>query len=407
MKRCLVCGQNECEPLIDFGPQPVCHHFYDPAHAEVNYPMALGQCRQCGVVQATPPVPPEGLVPYFDWISYNEPEAHLDDMVATLSKLPGITAESVIGGLSYKEASTLRRFRDRGFMKTWRLDPKADLEIENTRGGIESIQQRLSVKTTKRLRQTHEPADILIVRHMLEHTHDTPEFLRALRNLVKPDGYIVFEVPDCARGFDLLDYTTLWEDHTLYFVEPTLVGALEEHGLGVARFERYVAPYENCLVAIARAGSDAPVEKSRRYALPVERERALNFARGLTERSQAWRTFLNEKRQQGKIALLGAGHLAAVFINLLGLADLIDVVIDDHPQKRGRRMPGSKLEIVGSEALYGEKIALCLTSLGAESEKRVVRKHQAFVDAGGSFASVFPIERGQLVNFIAGPAQSP
>ncbi len=406
MKRCLVCGQSECEPLIDFGPQPVCHHFSDPAQSEVNYPMALGQCRQCGVVQATPPVPPEGLVPYFDWISYNEPEAHLDEMVAMLSTLPGITAESVIGGLSYKEDSTLRRFRECGFQKTWRLDPQADLGIENTRGGIESIQQRLRVRATERLRQTHEQADILIVRHMLEHTHDTPEFLRALRNLVKQDGYIVFEVPDCARSFDLLDYTTLWEDHTLYFVEPTLVGTLEEHGLRVERFERYIAPYENCLVAIAQAASAAPVEKSRRGALPAERERALSFARGLNERSQAWRTFLNEKRQQGKIALLGAGHLAVVFINVLGLADLIDVVIDDHSQKRGRRMPGSKLEIVGSDALYGEKIALCLTSLGAESEKRVVQKHQAFVQGGGSFASIFPIERGQLMNFVAGSAQS-
>jgi SAM-dependent methyltransferase len=405
MKRCLVCGRATCDDLIDFGRQPVCHHFVDTRHEESFYPMALGQCSHCATVQSVQPIPPEALVPHFDWISYNEPEAHLDLLVETLCSLPGITNDSTVGGLSYKEDSTLRRFRDRGTQKTWRLDPAADLAIKNPRAGIELIQNRIDNLFAERMRQKYGPADILIARHILEHTHDTPEFLRGVSRMVRPGGYLVFEVPDCARAFDLLDYTTLWEDHTLYFVEATFRDALQRNGLRIVRFECYRAAYENCLVAIATPDGAASAAPMQPGTMARETERARSFANGLPQRRRELRARLSERRSRGKVALLGAGHLAVVYINVFGLADLIDFVIDDNPHKRGRRMPGSRLPIVGSDVLQTEDVTLCLTSVSAETEKKVVQRHQAFLDGGGVFASIFPIERGAVWNVIAGAQQ--
>jgi hypothetical protein len=364
--------------------------------------MALGQCRCCGVVQSMVPVPPENLVPHFDWITYNEPEAHLDALVETLCSLPGVSHDASIGGLSYKEDSTLRRFRERGFRRTWRLDPSSDLEIHNPRAGMESIQGRIHAASAETLRGKYGEADIVIARHILEHTHDTPGFLAGLSKMVKPNGYIVFEVPDCGRAFDLLDYTTLWEDHTLYFVEPTFLGTLQRHGLKIVRFERYRAPYENCLVAIATPIAAATTISIDERVLARELERAKSFAQGLSQRRSDLRRFLTGWRKKGRVALLGAGHLAVVYINVLGLADLIDFVIDDHPQKRACLMPGSRLPIVGSDTLFKGDVKLCLTSLSAESEKKVVLRHTPFIEAGGTFASIFPVQSGELVNVVAG-----
>ena len=57
-----------------------------------------------------------------------------------------------------------------------------------------------------------------------------------------------------------LDYTTLWEDHTLYFVEGTLRQALHEGGFSVVDFQCYRAPYENALVAIGPNSAHAHVQ---------------------------------------------------------------------------------------------------------------------------------------------------
>jgi hypothetical protein len=45
-------------------------------------------------------MPANVLVPIYEWITYNEPEGHLDALVDRLTRLPGIDEESFIGGIS-------------------------------------------------------------------------------------------------------------------------------------------------------------------------------------------------------------------------------------------------------------------------------------------------------------------
>ena len=49
--------------------------------------------------------------PKYDWISYNEPEEHLDRLAKTITKLPGINKYSKVCGLSYKEDTLLERLK--------------------------------------------------------------------------------------------------------------------------------------------------------------------------------------------------------------------------------------------------------------------------------------------------------
>ena len=71
---------------------------------------------------------------------------------------------------------------------------------------------------------------------------------------MSPEGYVVFEVPDATRALDRLDYTTVWEEHVLYFTPATLRGCLERAGFEVVSLESYPYTLENSLVAIVRAG---------------------------------------------------------------------------------------------------------------------------------------------------------
>jgi hypothetical protein len=137
--------------------------------------------------------------------------------------------------------------------------------------------------------------------------------------------------------------------------------------------------------------------------LAREIRRAEGFGRGLEGRRREWRTLLQAWRKRGRIGLFGAGHHSAIFLNLLGVGDLIDFVVDDHPKKCGRRMPGCRLPIVPSATLDEPDVALCLSTLSAESERKVAQKLPAFLERGGSFASIFPVQPGELLTPVAGP----
>lgn len=402
MTNCHVCGLPQCVELVDFGRQPLCHHFFDGTRAEEIYPLVLGQCAHCGIVQLTKRIAPQQMVPRFDWLVYNEPEQHVDALVQMLRSLPGISPGANICGVSHKDESSLRRFQEQGFDHVWRIDPRSDLGMGNPREGIETIQQRLKPDLAESLQKKYGAPDLIIARHVIEHTHDTVGFMETMRRLVKPNGYVVFEIPDCGEPFALLDYTALWEDHTLYFEETTLRTCLALGGFSTVRIERYPAPYETAVVAIAQSqsGGVAPCVPPAQWQATAHR-----FAQSWGARRQALRETLAAWRNAGKVALFGAGHHAVMFTNLMGVADLVEFVVDDHPRKRGLHMPGSRLPIVGSENLMREDLKFCLSSLGAGSEKKVMEKHQSFVQRGGTFSAIFPTVREKPLSLLAGPTQ--
>jgi hypothetical protein len=390
---CILCCSESLIPILDVGPQPISNRFLrTPDEPEERFPLALRQCGACGVVQIDTPVPARALVPPYDWITYNEPEGHLDELVDVLVGLPGVGSGAVAGGVSFKDDSTLARLERRG-LRTWRLDLRQDLEVPDAGSGhgVETIQDRLTPPAAARIVQRRGPADVLLVRHILEHASLPLDFMAALKILTKPDGYIVIEVPDCSRAMDGCDYTTLWEEHTLYFTPETFRSGVSFAACDLVCSAIYPYPFENSLVAIARSNGDSGGSRLPVSAVARERQRGLGFGRSFAaHRDRIGRYLRAHRRNRGSIALFGAGHLACMFVNVFRVADAIDIIIDDNPHKRGLYMPGSRLPIAASSALLERDITLCLLSLNPIGEEKVIEKNAAFVERGGTFASIFP-----------------
>jgi hypothetical protein len=98
MVTCHLCQHNGITEWLDFGQQALTNQFLrSPTATEYLHPCKLGVCRHCGVLQLQSPVPVDEMRPKFDWISYNEPESHLDEVAQTLARLPGISSASTSG----------------------------------------------------------------------------------------------------------------------------------------------------------------------------------------------------------------------------------------------------------------------------------------------------------------------
>lgn len=386
---CHACRKKTVVDMLDCGPQPVCNRFLvDPTATEATFPLVISQCDSCGLIQIHHPAAVEEIRPRWDWIGYNEPEGHLDALVEELASLPQITRESLIGAIVFGGDTTIARFRQRGFQRTWRIDLQRDLGVSDRNAGTETIQERLTPESAGQIARQHGQFDLLVVRHMVEHAHDVRRFLAAIHSLLKPGGLAVFEVPDCEQAFATCDYSILWEEHVFYFMPVTFRHCLEAAGFGVMAIQR--PAYS--LVALTRAQSPAAPTK---HVLPAEivaqeKARMRSFAQSLPGQRDAIGTFLVETRaQKGPIAFFGAGHLACVYINLLQMKEHLDCIVDDHPRKRGLFLPGSRLPIVGSASLVERGIKVCLSPLSPETEAKVASNNPEFIASGGRFASIF------------------
>src|ERR1700686_4044400 len=89
--RCGACQAGPLEPVLDLGKQPVCSHYTAVLGVPVlERDLALSVFANCGVLQLARPFPFRDLVPPFDWITYREPEDHLDGVAEKIPALPGI-----------------------------------------------------------------------------------------------------------------------------------------------------------------------------------------------------------------------------------------------------------------------------------------------------------------------------
>ena len=91
MHVCCICKKKFVKMAIDFGKQPISNRFLSlSSSSELTYSFQLGYCEACSLVQLINPPLSEDLKPSFSWITYNEPENHLDSLVDELIKLPGV-----------------------------------------------------------------------------------------------------------------------------------------------------------------------------------------------------------------------------------------------------------------------------------------------------------------------------
>lgn len=380
---CKSCNLNTVESKIKFGLQPPSNRYESPAVQNDVHPLELGICTSCGLMQLIDPMPVDMVRSRYEWIRYNEPEFHLDDLLEQLSALPDITSGSNITGLTYKDESTLARFAKKGFTN---LNYTQMPVYQNNPGhfaGLETIQQIVTEGNDFGL---DKGIDLLMVRHVLEHAHDLKTFLVNIAKNVKKGGYLVFEIPDSKKFLKHRNYCFIWEEHIVYFTDVTLRYFFERNGFEVVNIFRYEAPLEDSLVALVRNTTQEPAT-----VLPVRGKELVvmdSFVKDFPTVKKIHCEFLEKAKNDGKrAAVFGAGHLAAKYINFFELQDLVYCVIDDSKDKEGLSMPGTSVPIKNSATLAETDI--CLLALSPESQQKVLSLKRDLIKAGGKFYSIF------------------
>ncbi|HLD79076.1 MAG TPA: WbuC family cupin fold metalloprotein [Candidatus Nanoarchaeia archaeon] len=400
---CRICQKGEVKLGLNFGLQPISTRFLqNQFEQEYQHRLSLGTCNQCALVQLLEHPTAEELKPRYSWITYLEPEGHLDNVAETIEKLleQGRTGKNAkIAALSYKDDSLLERMRKKGFNLVVRLDPSKDLGINDGSQGTEAVQGALNSVQAKKVTEDRGKFDLLIVRHILEHVYAVPEFLNGIKELLSSDGLVLFEVPDYSRNFESLDYSSIWEEHLMYFTPDTFQNSFVLNGFSIEFSRSYPYTMENCLVAVLRKtrkqeSTELSLDQQKQKWIINEKKIAANFFEMFPQQREKLRSFLSRYRlEKGNIAVFGAGHTADLLINVMGLQEYLSCIIDDNENKKNLFMPGSRLPIKSSAALLQDNIKLGLFCLNPDLEEKIMAKNKLFLERGGKFLSLSPASK--------------
>ncbi len=391
---CRGCLGISAESILNLGRQPICNRLSKSQQESLSddltrAPINLGVCLGCGLVQLINPVCFSELTPIDADFTYHEPEGHLDILAEKIAQTLKNKEAVSITGVSYRDESLIRRLAEKGFSKSLIIDPCKDLAISAKFAGVEWLQHQISNGAlTPPKSQSGGECEVLIVRRVLEHAYRLPEFLLSIKNYIGLNGFAVIEVPDNSKVLSSEDYSFLWEDHLSYFTPTTFVETLGRAGFEVIAIDCYEYTYENSLVAIVKIGSSVQKQESEQIEIEVEQARHYAWAYPRVS-AQITDILEREFRATGAMAIVGAGHLSAMFLNLYNAAKFFSMIVDDASDKCGRFMPGSGIEIRSSRSLLESEIQIALLSLSPESEKRFIEKQTHFEKQGRKFRSIF------------------
>ena len=380
MATCRSCGCERVSILLHGGELPVSNGYLRPGDTPPLNGLVLGSCRSCGLLQLVDPFPAKHLqeiVP--KWVFYKEPEEHLDEVCAKVADIIG-ESPGRVGGVSALDTSLVARLRKRG----WTSGSESDGDLAK-QTHLESVVGNFEAG---KARHPEPGVDFIVARHVLDHVRQLEMFLASLGSRVAPRGRILFEVPSSAPFLQKRDPLMLWESHANYFTEQTLQETLLRHGFEVEWCQPLRANDTNLLVALARkAGRQVATPSADGVQDP---ELIGPFVAEFAGRREAYmEKFERLKSTHKTIALLGAGHMGNLFINLYRLGRFFDFAFDDDPAKAGLCLPGSNLPILPTAQIGEKGVGLIVLSVNRNIEQRVaVRLKQVHPDL--EFVSIFP-----------------
>lgn len=391
MNSCRLCGADGLLQLIDFGEHPIAHRFLlDPSDKEYVHPVIACLCERCGLIQLEDPIPPDELYTAYNWLSswkWNPHVPRLVDLVERFS--PDSKKASRIVEVGSNDGSFLESLRKRGFIDLLGVEPAEDAREAGRQRNLDIVGAYFTPATAQAIVETHGKCDFFVSRQMLEHVGGLRQFAEAMHILIRPGGYVLFEVPNFAFSLGALDYSGIWEEHVNYFTLESLGHFLSEAGVQILHNETAIFSGEALFVIGQYHGRPEPP--------PLEgcahevRMKALRFRDQWPKFRSALIEYLeNHLKSGGRAGIYGAGCRASSLINFAGLGPYLSFCLDDQHEKQGKFMPGSHLPVLAGEELEKMAIDVCLLAVNAENEDTVIAKHQTFESRGGRFYSLHP-----------------
>jgi SAM-dependent methyltransferase len=400
---CLSCGAGLLAAVLSLGRTPLANALLDEAdlaRPEPTYPLDLALCRSCSLLQLTESVPPEQLFREYSYFS-----SYSDTMLAHAKELAGqivrgrrLGPESLVIEAASNDGYLLRNYQAAG-VPVLGIEPAHNVARHAREvNGVPTRAEFFTAAFARQLAAEGLQADVFHAHNVLAHVPDLNGFVAGMREVLKPGGVAVVEVPYVKDLLDGCEFDTIYHEHLCYFSLTALDRCFGRHGLAVADVER-VPIHGGSLRLFATPG----VGRGPRVEALLAEEEAWGVAtlapyRAFAGRVERIRTDLREllgrfKAEGKRIAAYGASAKGSTLLNYCGVGrETLEFVADRSPVKQGRYTPGTRLRVVPPERLLDvmPDYTLLLTWNFADE---VLRQQAEYRRRGGKFIVPVPTPR--------------
>ena len=376
---CRLCGAESLTDILDLGAQPLANSLVDrPDEHEALIPLKLVYCRECGLAQLSVDVDPAAMFREYLWVTGTSAstrdycEGLADWIVDRVANSSPLVIE-----MASNDGTLLRALSDRG-AKVLGIDPAANLALEATARGIETIPDFLNPETAKQIVDTRGQFDIAIARNVMSHVPDPRGAIQALSQLTVDGGLVLIEFHSAQTILDELHYDSIYHEHTMYHSLQTMQRLMALAGLQAFDVRRSPISGGSWALLAKKTDAEVPLSSDLSDALAADRRSGiadesvwLNFGRrAISHRDHLVREIAKIAESDKSIVGYGASARSSTMLNFLGpIAKKLRAIADASPLKHGKYSPGVNVPIESPQAvLQKQPEAVLLFAFNFEDE---------------------------------------
>lgn len=371
---CLVCDSKEIDEIIDLGSHPFADTFIPESRkseADKVYPLVCTLCLNCGHVQTKYSTDPNGRYSQIDY-SYtssnsNFSRTHWDSYAKEISQELNLSKDATIIEVGSNDGYLSEQFNKAGY-KSIGVDPSPYMVELAKKRGVTTILGLFGKETSDKTLSKYGKVDLVVANNVFNHSDNPLEFVKSVANILKDEGYFVFEQPYWVTSIRTEKFDQIYHEHVSYFTVRSAKTLLARAGLSIIN-AKIVNYHGGSLRVIAqKVNKESQAEKmikeeEKEGIFKIETYR--NFMDKIKNQRNIFLERVYKLKQNNKpIIAVGAAAKGNTFLNFYGLnKTVIDYVTDSSPHKIGKYTPLTRIPIVNDDVFknYDEVYALILS----------------------------------------------
>jgi len=329
---------------------------------EKRFPLKLGFCESCFMVQQIEPPPLESLRSDYENYAYvpfgTTLENHYKATGLNLAESLSLRKGSFVLDIGSNSGILLQSIRQASGAKILGVEPAIRISQMARDSGVPTITDFFKPEVVAQIIRLHGRADLVTVTQVLQHIPNIEAFLDDIRAVMKLDGTLVIEGRYFAETVKKRSWDTIYHEMIWFFTLHSLIILLLAHGFHVFKAEKNEI-YGGSLRLYASNSFRVQEESVTRI---LEEEKSIGLAGIMAYKDFATDTLrlrdeLSELvmalRKDGKrIAGYGAPSTSTTLLNFCRLtSNEIMFIVDDNQLKQEKFTPGSHIPIVNSNVL--------------------------------------------------------
>ncbi len=394
---CRACGSSKLEEFLSLGKTPPANAFLKKKdfNKERSFPLRLGVCRSCKLVQLLDVVSKEHLFSHYVYFFSAMPTAsnHFGVYAQDIAKrFIKNQASDLIVELGSNDGLLLKSFQESGCQRVLGIDPAKNIAKFANEQGVPTLAHFFSHKLASKVSRTEGKAQVIIGNNVVAHIDDWQDLAKGVDELLAQDGVFIFEAPYLMDMFENLAYDSIYHEHLSYLSVAPLVRFFKKYRMNVFDVQPSQRQGNSIRVFVSRLGEYKILPSVKKF---LDKEKRAGLGRlssyhALAKRIQASRnqlvaTIQDLKNKKMRIAAYGAPARGNTLLNYGNIGPkLIDFATEELPLKIGLYSPGMHIPVKHIEDARKNHPDYYLL-LAWNYKDQILKKEPEFIKQGGKF----------------------